>query len=239
MSSPRQGQDRLDYRTLCEAVYIKVRDEILDGRLKPGQSLRQTELATRFGISRMPVRDAIRKLEADGFATIHPAAGAIVAFPNIEEFQQVCQVREVLENLAARIAVPNLTDGDIESLRQTVAQMQQASRNRDLTLWTQMDQRFHISVYQRSFNPTLLRLITALWNSTHIFRRFYYALPGQLSHAEDIHIAMMASLADRDGELFARLTTQEIMDVLNTILAAEPVDISQMLETSGGEDARR
>lgn len=230
MPARPEVHDRLDYRTLCDAVFIKLRDEILSGALKPGQRLQQVELANRFGISRMPVRDALRKLEAEGLVTVYPGRGASVSVLDLEELQEVYRIREVLEDLATRMATPNITDEEIAALSRLEQEMEQASQRGDVGLWLLLDLKFHNSAYQPCKSPRLLKMIASFWNTTQRFRRVYVMVPGRIAHAEATHRRMLAALRARDVEEACRLIREHIRESVRGVLESQPRGFSELTE---------
>ena len=210
--------------TLSEAVVAQLKEEILNGTLRPGRKLQQTELAERFGISRMPVRDALKELEAEGLVTITAGRAATVAKLDLAEFEEVYQIREVLEELAGRLSAPSLSDEDLGQMSDLVKRMEAASTAGDLRGWLKLDKELHNRSYAACERPRLLKLIVSFWNSTHQYRRAYCSLPGKIDRAEDLHRRLLAALRDRDGELVGRLISEHVQESLRSILQVQPKD---------------
>ena len=120
-----------DRQTLAESITGRLRQLILDGQLPPGQSLRPADLAPRLGVSVMPVREALRILEAEGLVTFKPRIGARVAEIDAEDVEELYLVRGALEGLAARLAVKNLTDEDLLDLHEAFDEMTAARASDD------------------------------------------------------------------------------------------------------------
>src|SRR5207244_781821 len=114
---------RLENLTLWQRVYDHLREEILAGRLKPGAELAEVALSEQLGVSRGPLREAIGRLASEGLVTVRPRRGAVVRSLSKEEFLELYQVREALEMMAVRLAVPKLAAGDIAELEQLIAAM--------------------------------------------------------------------------------------------------------------------
>lgn len=216
MSQEINVYEELDYRNLADAVFIKLKEQILNGTLKPEQKLKQTELSEKYGVSRAPVRDALRKLEAEGLATVN-RTGTIVSSISLDEFRQLYQIREVLEDLAARKAAPNISDETLMTLTDLLKKMEQASREGDSSFWLELDFKFHNDSYKSCNSPNLLKIITGLWNSTHYIRRTYFKQPGEIERAERTHRSMLEALAARDGKLYSRLVRKHIRQSLHII----------------------
>lgn len=220
MTAEAPARDQLDFRTLCDALLLKLREEILNGTLKPGQRLEQTELASRFGISRMPVRDALRRLEAEGLVSVDARRGAVVCSIDLEEMREIYEIREALESLALRLAAPNMTEEDVEDLARLEEQMEDASRRGDMTLWRQLDAGFHHLIFHRCNRQRLLKLITSYWNTTHHFRRAYVAVAGATARGEAMHRQMMEAVRARDAELLGILGAQHTRESVRSITEA-------------------
>jgi DNA-binding GntR family transcriptional regulator len=127
-------------QTLADAL----RQEITDGRLTPGEALRQEELALRFGTSRIPVREALRTLQAEGLVNYSPNRGATVAMVSDTEIQEMLEVRLALECHALRFAVPNMADADIAHARRILEEYDAAP---DPDAWSAMNWSFHWALY--------------------------------------------------------------------------------------------
>lgn len=208
----------LDYITLCDAVAKRLRQEILNGTLKAGQKLDQSSIANRFGISRMPIRDAFRILEGEGLVRLKPGKGAFVAKINLAEFIQIYQVREVLEALAMRLAVPHLSDEDLNAMADSVEIMEQAAKQGDLGRWVELDRSFHLSAYHNCRNPTLLKVIVGFWNSTQQYRRAFLSNPSQTEDTLKQHKQLLEAFQARDGERAAQLMAEHIRGTVRAIL---------------------
>jgi len=218
----------LNYRNLGDSIFIKLKEGILNGTLKPGQRLQQVELSQRYGVSRAPVRDALRKLEAVGLVTVN-RKGAEVSSIDLDELHELYQIREVLEDLAAYKALSVISDEDLMALTDLEKKMEKASREGDLSSWLKFDFRFHNDSYKPCNSPNLLKMIIELWNSTHQIRRTYCILPGKIERAEKTHRAQLAALAARDGELYRSLikkhlneTVEEVENVVSTRSSVSP-----------------
>lgn len=144
------------------AIADTLRLAILRGQLPPGQLMPQEELAKQFGISRAPVRDAFRQLEAEGLMVTYPHRGAVVVRLTPEEIEEVFLIRESLESTALRLAVPRLTNLDFV---QAEAVLNQTDADPDTTHMAELNWAFHKSLYSPSRMPRLLKIIRMLNNS--------------------------------------------------------------------------
>lgn len=153
------------------AAYL--RDEILHGRLRPGDRIRQEEVAERFGASRLPVREALRMLEAEGLTEHEPNKGARVPRLTRHEVEVIYQMRERLEPLALVESLALLTEDDHERLDDVQRQIED---NTDLERFLDLDREFHMLTYSGCAIDPLNAMVTRLWNSTQHYRRAYVAM---------------------------------------------------------------
>jgi DNA-binding GntR family transcriptional regulator len=156
------------------AAYL--RDLILHDVLKPGDRIRQEEIAERFGASRLPVREALRMLEAEGLTEHERNKGARVPQLSMHEVDVIYRMRERLEPLALSESVPLLTEDDNAYLEEVQRQIE---ANTDLDRFLDLDREFHLGTYSGCHIDPLNAMVTRLWNSTQHYRRAFVAMGGQ------------------------------------------------------------
>jgi DNA-binding GntR family transcriptional regulator len=161
--------DEATYRPLAMLVTKELRDAILDGRLKPGTPIRQEAIARIHGTSRIPVREALRQLEAEGLVTIRPHSSARVATLDFEECLEIYAIRERLEPLAFAASVGRLTEGQLAVVQRLALEVEEVAH--DQMAWLETDRRFHLACYVGAPMPRLVRMIESFWNTTQQYRR--------------------------------------------------------------------
>ena len=216
MQQESRAYEELNYRNLGDSIFMKLKEEILNGTLKPGQRLQQVELSRKYDVSRAPVRDALRKLEAEGLVTIN-RKGVQVSSLDLGELRELYQIREVLEDLAARKAFPFISDEDLTALTDLAEKMEKASREGDLSSWRKFDFKFHIDSYKPGNGPIILKIITGLWDSSYQFGTVYYLPPENIKRSERKHRAQLAALAARDSKLYRRLVKKHLKEIADGI----------------------
>ncbi len=164
-----------DRRAASERVAAHLRRAILGGEIKPGERLRQEEIADRLGASRIPVREALRMLEAEGLAESEPNKGSRVLLLDGREVDVLYQMRERLEPLALTESLPRLTASDLARLRQLQARMEDWS---GVDHFLQLDRELHLLTYACCDIEPLATTVTRLWNSTQHYRREFMHLIG-------------------------------------------------------------
>jgi DNA-binding GntR family transcriptional regulator len=177
------GLDETGAATYAEAggaasarVASYLRERILRDELRPGDRIRQEDIAERLGASRLPVREALRMLEAEGLTEHEPHKGARVPRLTMHELGVIYRMRERLEPLALTESLPSLTADDHARLEDLQRRIED---NADLDRFLELDREFHLGTYTGCDIEPLNAMVTRLWNSTQHYRRAYVALGGQ------------------------------------------------------------
>ena len=172
----------------------RLRSAILDGRLPAGTAVRQQELATLFGVSRMPVREALRQLEAQSLLKVEMHKGAVVAPLIGEDAVDTYALRVLLETEALRQSVPLLDASDIASARGYIQQLENETRHAEIG---RLNRLFHMSLYNKAPNKKLLRLIEDELNEEERFLRFHLSTMGLGKLTQDDHNALVDAASDK------------------------------------------
>jgi DNA-binding GntR family transcriptional regulator len=161
------------HQTIQDIVCSMIRARILSGEIPAGQWIRQDELAGKLGVSRMPVREALRKLETEGLVTFYPHRGAMVTSITLEEFDEIYRIREELELLAVRWAGEHMAEFDLPRLRELFASIQDAEDRGDIEQRMRTVREFHFTILRMARRAHLFRIIEGLWDLTELHRRIY------------------------------------------------------------------
>ena len=153
----------LKFITKNVAVYEALRKDIIEGRMKPGQKIIMSEVAKNLGLSDIPVREAIRRLESEGYVHFTPHIGAIVSELDANKIIELYLIRIELESLATRLAVDHITSGDIDFLIKKNQDMERAVKAEKYEKLGALNKEFHLRIYQAAPYPTLTQLIEDLW----------------------------------------------------------------------------
>lgn len=172
----------------------RLRSAILDGRLPPGTAVRQQELATLFGVSRMPVREALRQLEAQSLLKVEMHKGAVVAPLIGEDAVDTYALRVMLETEALRQSIPLLDMEDIASARGYIQQLENETRHAEIG---RLNRLFHMALYSKAPNRKLLRLIETELNEEERFLRFHLSSMGLGKLTQDDHNALVDAASDK------------------------------------------
>lgn len=217
---PCNGSDALDKGghvapafenlTLWQRVYDHLRDEIMRDRLPPGTELSEVALSKELAVSRGPIREAIGRLAAEGLVTVRPRRGAEVRSITPEELIESYQVREALEVLAVRLAVPRITDAELAGLDEFADQMSEHAKKGAVPDFFTANVTFHERLCDLSGNKKLLEVYRRLAGEVGRFQARTLALRGSLDGSVSEHRAILAAIRLRDVEKAAELTAAHI-----------------------------
>lgn len=210
---------RLDsYQPLREVVCETLREAIVGGVLKPGERLMEIQLAEELGVSRTPVREAIRKLELEGFVIMIPRRGTYVADLSIKDINEVFEVRTALDVLAAGLAAERITDDELEKMERLLVHIGEYIEKGDMDKIVEADSQFHDILYQATRNDRLVQIINNLREQLTRFRSISMAYPGRLKNTLEEHSRLVEALAARDHQLAERLATEHMENSEQTLL---------------------
>lgn len=162
-----------DYLPLRDVVFNTLRQAILKGELKPGERLMEIQLAERLGVSRTPVREAIRKLELEGLVVMVPRKGAEVSSITEKSLKDVLEVRKALEELAAELACQRMTVEEIREAEKQLGEFKKEILGDDLTKIAEMDVQFHELIYMGTKNERLIQMLNNLREQMYRYRMEY------------------------------------------------------------------
>jgi len=192
----------ITYGNVQDAVVDGIRDMILKGHLKPGDRLRQDELASTFGVSTMPIREALRQLQAEGLVIFRPRRGATVARLSVSEYEEIYRIREELEILACRWAAEDFERIPVDRLRVLLGEIEEAEANfDDVHRRMQLVREFFFIIFEASQKEHLLRILSSLWDLTQQYRRYFSSVPEivpqRLANYRDVYRACEAKDPER------------------------------------------
>lgn len=201
MSEPLESADEdkvSGFGGASHRVAAELRRSILNGDLPPGARIRQEEVAARTGASRLPVREALRMLTAEGLVTSEPNKGARVPVLSAHDVDLIYQMRERLEPLALLETMPRLTVDDLDRL---TALQEQIAGNDDVEEFMRLDREFHLLTYSRCELEPLSSTVLRMWNWTQHYRRAYMNLAGRSQRwiIDAEHGLLLDALRRRDG----------------------------------------
>ncbi len=201
---------RVESRTLAEQAFHVIEHEILSGELKPGSELAEVDLSEKYGVSRGPIREALRQLSAVGLVQLTPRRPAIVRVFSKKEFLDGYQLREVLEALAVQLAVPRLTATDIDFLVKCTNQMENATQSDDVVKYFESNNTFHRIFIDKCGNAQLREFYDQVTKPMSRYQRWTVQLRGDMRSSLDEHSRVVDAVRSGNAELAAKLMTDHI-----------------------------
>jgi DNA-binding GntR family transcriptional regulator len=186
-----------------------LREAILRGDLKPGQQLKQQEVAQWLGMSATPVREVLRMLETEGLIEHTPHKGARVAEVSPKETAEITPIRVALEGLAVRMYVARVDQAELAILKELVHEMEQAWKDMDLVRVRRVNYQFHATIYTGAGSEILRGLIEKLW--PRFATDLLWMIPGRAEESIEQHHAILDALQKRDPDLAAQAMADHIM----------------------------
>jgi len=210
------GSEQVPAHLARSVIEERLRSAILDGRLAPGRAVRQQELATLFGVSRMPVREALRQLEAQSLLQVVAHKGAVVAPLIGEDAVDAYALRVILESEALRQSIPHLDADDIALARSYISQLENETRHAEIG---RLNRLFHMSLYSKASNKKLLRLIEIELNEEERFLRFHLSSMGLGKLTQDDHNQLVDAASEKSVEDAIRVLERHLNTGVTAIKA--------------------
>jgi len=209
--------------TAQQAVLAELRRAILEGDLAPGTQVIQEAVAERLGVSRVPVREAMRILQGEGQISYTPHQGYFVAQLSLDELEEIRRIRELLEQEAVTAAMPNLGDADIDAMTEAYAEMATAGAEGDIAAMNAAHTRFHFVLLSASRMPRMIRILHQLWDAADPYRAVYHGEEASRQAAQEQHAALLRAAEQRDTERAIKILNdhrQQTIDRLRGALGA-------------------
>jgi DNA-binding GntR family transcriptional regulator len=215
---PRERGGILKRQTVTEATAAALRERILAGDYAEGENLRQDALAAELGVSRIPIREAFRQLEAEGLVTLHAHRGAVVSSLSLDEIAELFDLRALLEpDLLAR-AIPRMTEADLLGADRILQSYETLLRGSDVHAWGEMNSEFHLTLYRPSGRSRSLGLVQSLLGNTDRYTRLQLVLTSgvERARAEHAQLLKLCRLGDAQeaGDLLRRHVQMAGADLL-------------------------
>jgi len=215
------------YKPLRELVFETLREAIIEGELPPGERLMEVQVAEELGVSRTPVREAIRKLELEGLVAMIPRKGAYVSGLSMKDLIEVFEIRGALEGVASALSAERATEEELEALERHLVKTAELIEKKDFHAVVDVDTDFHSLLYETSRNTRLAQIISNLREQIQRFRQTSLSYPGRMKEALEEHRKIVEAISDRNPELARHLAQEHIENAENCmmqIIRAEKVE---------------
>jgi DNA-binding GntR family transcriptional regulator len=225
-------------QTLASMTLDSLRDRILHGRFPEGEPLRQDAIAEELGVSRIPVREALRQLESEGLVTFQPHRGAVVATLSLEEITELFELRAEIESNVLRRAVPLMTTADDARTREILVAYEGALHSGEVARWGELNWQFHSALYAPSNRQYTLNIVNKLHQHADRYLRMQLALTHGESRARSEHRAIAAAARKRDVRKASQLMRDHILDAGKTLVTFLEEHRGERMTRTRGKVAR-
>lgn len=233
------------YQPLREVVCESLRDAIRRGVLKPGERLMEIQLSEELGVSRTPVREAIRKLEQEGYVIMMPRRGTYVATMSIRDINEIFEIRTALESLSNGLAAERITEEELEHLQRLLVIIGGYIKENDIEKIVDTDIEFHDLLYHAARNTRLVGIISNLRDQLTRFRTLSMSYPGRLEATLEEHREIVEAIAQGNVEVARKAAEKHMENSEKTLLQAmdivsrQKADASKNKKKRSGKDQRQ
>ena len=198
-------------QTVASMTVTLLRERILRSEYPEGEPLRQDAIAMAFGVSRIPVREALRQLEAEGLVSFHPHRGAVVASLSLADIDEVFSLRATLECDLLRRAIPRLTEEQLQRADEVLDGYGHAFREGDVAAWGEFNRRFHAALYSPADRPVTAVIVQRLHQQSDRYSRVQLVITGGQSRAAEEHQAILDAVRARAARAATSLMKRHIL----------------------------
>ncbi len=198
-------------QSLTSAVADKLRDQIIRGEIPEGAQLRQDAIATQYQVSRIPVREALRQLDAEGLIAIVPNRGAVVPALSPDDVEELFSIRALLEPEVLKVSIPHLTEDDFREAETVLTKyVSELKRDDHVSAWGRLNWQFHSCLYSRANQPRFMAIIRNVNNSGERYTRLQLYLTHGMKRANEEHHQILDFCRQRDVGSACKLLRQHI-----------------------------
>lgn len=206
------------YKPLGEVVFDYLRDAIMNGDLKPGERLMESAIADQLGVSRTPVREAIRKLEKENFVTMVPRKGAYVSKLTTKDILDVLEVRRILEGFATQLATQRMSESEIRELRKCYEKFDKYLEKNNIQGMIEKDREFHDLIFKASKNDKLIHLVVELHEQFHRFRLIYFYEQATYGDVQHWHNKILEGIEARDPQMAKEFAERHVAEIERAVV---------------------
>lgn len=204
--------------SLSVKVFNKLEEDIINGKYETGDNLTESKISLELGVSRTPVREAIRQLEQEGLVKIVPNKGAIVVGVSIKDIEDICAIRVLIEGLAARWAAENRTEEEIVKMKDMIELAEYYTNKGNFHKLRNMDNGFHEEIYEASKSKPLLFMLKTFHHYTQKARELSLEKPGRAPLALNEHRKILEAINDKNGDLAEKYMRDHITNASKNML---------------------
>ncbi|WP_058486255.1 GntR family transcriptional regulator [Defluviitalea phaphyphila] len=207
-----------DKYSLRGRVFHKIREDILEGKYEPGKPIRETAISQDLGVSRTPVREALKQLELEGLVTSIPNKGTVVTGITEQDIIDIYAIRSLIEGLAARWAAIKITDKQLKELEEIIELTEFYTQKHNMEHLHELDTRFHEVIYEASNSKPLRHILSDFHHYVQKARMESIATPGRAQKSTQEHKAILEAIKNRDPDKAEKLTNLHVKNVAKNVM---------------------
>lgn len=198
------------FNSLRDRIFMQIENDILYGRYQPGESLIETKLSKELGVSRTPVREALRQLEREGLVQSIPNRGVIVKGISIQDIEDIYVIRTMIEGLAARWAAAKISKAEVQELKDVVDLQEFYTAKNESSQLLKLDSLFHDILFKASKSKPLMHTLSMFHHYIQRARSASLSTPGRAQRVLEEHKAILKAISEKDVEKAEKLTNEHI-----------------------------
>jgi len=232
-------ESMITYGNVTTIVLERLREMVISGQLKPGQWLKQDELAERFGVSTMPVREALRRLEAEGIMKFYPRRGARVIQVSAGEMEELWSIREELAVLACRWVGQDMARIPLERLRRIYDDLSEAVTRGDIASRMALSREFFFVIFEASQKQYIVRLLSMVWDASFQYRLYYFKVASKPAGIglEPYYHQILRACESQDSDALVRSMRETWQSITHSAIHQDFVQHLQEMERSTDDNS--
>ena len=203
--------------TMVDGITERLRQAIITGAIRPRERIRVADLERKFGVSHIPIREALRRLQSEGFVEISPRRTTIAAGVDLSDLANIYDMRRIIEVEIGRRSVSRMTKSDIETVRRALVSFQAVANDPSSAEFWERHRNFHWALLAPAANPTVRRVLDHLWQSSERYVRLFVSTFATMDTVMDLHVELYEACAGGDVTTFENALTRHYVETEKTV----------------------
>jgi len=203
--------------TMVDGITERLRQAIITGAIKPRERIRVADLERKFGVSHIPIREALRRLQSEGFVEISPRRTTIAAGVDLNDLANIYDLRRIIEIEIGRRSVSSMTKNDVEAVRRALVSFQAVANDASSAEFWERHREFHWALLAPAANSTVKRVLDHLWQSSERYVRLFVSTFATMDTVMDLHVELYEACAGGDVHTFENALTRHYVETEQTV----------------------
>jgi DNA-binding GntR family transcriptional regulator len=203
--------------TMVDGITERLRQAIITGAIRPRERIRVADLERKFGVSHIPIREALRRLQSEGFVEISPRRTTIAAGVDLSDLANIYDLRRIIEVEIGQRSVSRMTKSDIETVRRALVNFQAVANDPSSAEFWERHRNFHWALLAPAANPTVQRVLDHLWQSSERYVRLFVSTFATMDTVMDLHVELYEACAGGDVTTFENALTRHYVETEKTV----------------------